>query len=66
MNYIRGYCKTNLDNFDCSIVNVFCSVPKIGDRVRVLYKKNVTTLKVCKITHDQQNGEPFIVVELTN
>ena len=66
MNYIVGFCRTNLDNYDCSEVRVFVAVPRIGERVRVLYKGNSTTLKVCGITHCLRSGNPIIEVELHN
>lgn len=78
MNYIKGHCKTNLDDYDCSKVKIFASVPNIGDRVEVLRKGNDSTLKVCGITHSvikidksrnlitTEEFEPYIIVELHN
>jgi len=66
MNCIKGYCRTNLDNYDCSDVRVFVAVPRIGESVRVSYKGNATWLKVCMVTHTVKNNEPEIIVELHN
>lgn len=63
---IKGKCKTNLDNYDTSIIKQFYRVPNIGERVSVLYKGNITSLKVVQITHDIKDGDPFIIVELHN
>jgi hypothetical protein len=57
MNYIKGYCRTNLDYYNCSLVKVFAAIPNIGDNVQVLYKGNVTTLKVVAVTHKQNGTE---------
>ena len=68
MGYIKGYCTTNLDNWDVNIVKGFCVIPKIGDRVACKYNKskNLGSLKVCGVIHsyDSINKEPFIIVEL--
>lgn len=68
MNYIKGRCFTNLDDFDCSLVAVFAAIPQKGDRVAVKYKGNESYLKVVGITHDvtnlAYNPEPYIKVEL--
>lgn len=64
METIKATCYTNLDNYDCTITNVFSAIPRIGDRVRVLYKGNVCALKVCGITHQQSGNEPYITIEL--
>jgi hypothetical protein len=67
MKYIKGYCKTNLDDYDCSIVNRFVALPRVGDLVRVLYKGYSTQLKIYSITHciEATSGrDPFIEIEL--
>jgi len=66
MNYIKAICRTNLDDYNCKVVTKFSALPRIGERVTVLKKGEVTKLKICKITHDESNGEPFIIVELHN
>jgi len=63
MNKIKGHCETNLDGYVMK-VKEFYKVPDIGERV-VVYFNNITTLKVCQITHDFRDGEPYIIVELT-
>lgn len=62
---IQARCTTNLDNYEM-IVKVFCCVPNIGDKVDCLYKGNLTTLRVCSITHKQIGSEPHILIELHN
>lgn len=79
MNYIKGHCKTNLDDYDCSQVKVFAKVPNKGDRIKVTKRgEGETTLKVCGITHSvikveksqsiitTEEFEPYIIVELHN
>jgi hypothetical protein len=65
---IRGICKTNLDNYDCSKVKIFVSLPRIGDRVAVTYTGTPVesrVLRVVDITHDVDAfNNPFIIVEL--
>lgn len=63
VNIINGRCQTNLDDYQMT-VDKFYSVPNIGDRVTCLRKGSKSSLKVCGITHDIRDGEPFIVVEL--
>lgn len=67
MEFIRGYCKTNLDDYTMT-VEKFCGVPNIGDRVSCLKKGVSTSLRVCQITHcyDCARYEPYIIVELHN
>jgi len=71
-NTIKGHCKTNLDNWDVSKVKAFARVPNIGERVSATYigsnGHNIGSagLKVCQITHDFKDGEPYIIVELHN
>lgn len=60
---VKGRCFTNLDDYTCGIKE-FYRVPNIGERVSVQYKGNPSTLKVCQITHDVKNNEPYIIVEL--
>ena len=66
MNNIKAICRTNLDDYDCTVVTKFSALPRIGESVTVLKKGEVTKLKICQITHDESNGEPFIIVELHN
>lgn len=63
---MKATCYTNLDYYDCSIVDVFVVLPRIGDRANVSFKGNITTLKVCGIIHKQKNNEPYISIELHN
>jgi hypothetical protein len=60
---IKGHCTTNLDDYRMT-VKEFYRVPNIGERVSCLYKGNEASLKVCQITHDFRNNEPYIIVEL--
>jgi hypothetical protein len=60
----KGHCFTNLDNYDVTRVRVFARVPNVGDRVMCFYKGNVSSLKVCQITHDMKDDQPYIIVEL--
>lgn len=62
---IKGHCITNLDDYDASFVIGFAKVPNEGDWVYAKYKGNSTSLRVCKITHDWRNNQPYIIVELT-
>jgi hypothetical protein len=65
-NFIKGQCHTNLDDYDClSSPTVFARVPNVGERVACRYKGNVSSLKICQITHDVKDNKPFIIVELT-
>ena len=68
MKTIKATCYTNLDNYDCTITNVFIKLPRKGDRVRVLRKGNYEYLKVHAIIHGQapENDAPFIRIELHN
>jgi hypothetical protein len=69
MNYIKGFCKTNLDGFNCSGEYYFVAVPLRGDSVKVRTDKGKwTTLKVVHITHQFSNilDGPSIEVELHN
>lgn len=66
MNYIEGYCFTNLDDYDCSLVNVFASVPRVGEYVRVMRKGNVARLKVVSVEHIQKDKKPHLRIELHN
>lgn len=63
MGIIKGHCKTNLDDYKMKVIS-FYRVPNIGERVSCLYKGHESDLKVCQITHDFRNGEPYIIVEL--
>lgn len=65
MNTIKGYCRTNLDGYDCSEVRDFVAVPQKGDRVEVKRGNYPSRLEVCGITHLVKNGIPLIEVELT-
>lgn len=64
MNYIKAICRTNLDGYDCRLVTKFVALPRIGESVTVFKQGALLTLKICKITHDEFNGEPLIIVEL--
>jgi hypothetical protein len=64
MNYINAICRTNLDDYNCNMVTKFVALPRIGEKVVVKKNGHVTFLKICQITHDETNGEPFIIVEL--
>jgi len=71
MNYIEGYCYTNLDDYDCSLVKVFAAIPNKGDLVDVLHMGSVSALEVISIRHKNKNGStsnpiPYIEVELYN
>lgn len=67
MEYIKGRCHTNLDDYDCSLVKSFYRVPNIGERVEVRYKGNRTSLKIVQITHEAMfDGTPFLSIELHN
>jgi hypothetical protein len=75
---IRGYCKTNLDEYKHEDwPTAFVSLPRKGDWVQA---KSGKVLCVCQVTHCQayssdtmprfdrrpiQVGDPFIIVELT-
>lgn len=61
---IKGHCFTNLDNYDCSLVNVFASVPRVGDYVVVLYIGLPTRLKVVSVLHDVKDNQPYLKIEL--
>jgi hypothetical protein len=65
METIKGHCKTNLDDYLMK-VKEFARVPNIGERVAVTYRGNDTSLKICQITHDLRDGEPYLIVELHN
>ena len=65
MNYIKGHCTTNLDDYRM-VVDKFYRVPNIGERVACLHKGYDSSLKVCQITHDFRDGEPYVIVELHN
>ena len=66
--FIKGKCFTNLDNYDCSEIQIFARVPNIGERVMCKYKGNSSSLRVCQIYHDirgeRGNEHPFVIVEL--
>lgn len=63
---IKGFCRTNLDGFDCSNIKGFACPPQKGDKVSVRYRGTEATLEVCSITHvTSLNGDPIINVELT-
>lgn len=64
MNYIEGYCFTNLDDYDCSLVKFFGAVPRVGEYVRVMYKGNVSRLKVVSVEHIQKDNKPHLRIEL--
>ncbi len=61
---IPGHCTTNLDNYNCSLVSIFSSVPLIGHRVQVTHNGKESTLKVVGITHTVKYYKPYIIVEL--
>lgn len=63
METIKGHCFTNLDDYRMTVTE-FYRVPNIGERVACLYKGLDSDLKVCQITHNFKNGEPYIIVEL--
>jgi len=64
MAKINGKCRTNLDNYTCPVTS-FVALPRIGDRVEVMYKGSRSTLKIIEITHIDEDGKPSIIVELT-
>ncbi|MHA1234946.1 MAG: hypothetical protein ACTSQL_07660 [Promethearchaeota archaeon] len=72
MDYIKGRCFTNLDDYDCSDTSSFVAVPKIGDGVEVKFKGMRRVLYVVEITHCMSQpivnidvkGKPYIRVEL--
>lgn len=66
MEYIRAKCKTNLDDYDCSIVTQFVALPRKGERVEVSRKGSTATLVICQITHTYDIMGPMIIVELTD
>lgn len=66
MNKIKGFCFTNLDDWDTSEVKEFARVPNVGERVFAKHKGSSSSLKVVQITHDFRNNEPYIHVELHN
>lgn len=68
MNYINGFCTTNLDGYDCSRVTKFFAIPNIGDSVEVLRKGTRCTLKVVHITHGFNNlfDGAYVIIELHN
>lgn len=63
MEIIKGHCKTNLDDYRMTVKG-FYRVPNIGERVACIYKGYDSDLKVCQITHDFRDGEPYIIVDL--
>lgn len=63
MNKIKGYCKTNLDGYTMKVFE-FYKVPEIGERVACYRFGYEAVLKVCQITHDIKDGDPYIIVEL--
>lgn len=62
---IKGYCRTNLDGFNCSKIKGFAAPPQKGDKVEVLYRGEPAILEICSITHKMVDGEPILSVELT-
>ena len=65
MEYISGYCTTNLDDYDCGGFTEFVAVPRKGERVEVKYKNNLTVLWVVGVIHKHHKDRgPYIVVEL--
>lgn len=69
MDYIKGKCHTNLDDYEM-IVNRFVAVPRVNDYVAVNYKGDRRALRVVRVTHtmplDQATLTPQILVELGN
>lgn len=63
MNKIKGYCRTNLDDYQrYDWPTIFAAVPRIGDRVKSVCGTRV--LKVVGITHTMISYEAVIEVEL--
>lgn len=62
---IKGFCRTNLDDYDCDIVKEFVEVPKIGSHVFVRKNGCDHTLEVYQIEHcySEEIG-PYIRIEL--
>lgn len=65
METIKGHCTTNLDDYRMTVTE-FYRVPNVGECVACIRKGYKATLKVCQITHDFVDGEPYIIVELHN
>ena len=66
MNYIDGYCRTNLYGYDVSEVKKFAAVPRLGEKVECKYQGRRATLTVCDVTHRYICNDPYIEVELSN
>jgi len=78
METIKGRCKTNLDDYNVSLVTEFARCPNTGERVAVLYKGEPNSLKIVQIVHSGQivhtqighshskQFVPYIIVELHN
>lgn len=66
MNYIEGYCHTNLDEYRrLSWPTQFVAVPRLGERVESSEKGAYQrSLKVVGVTHAIYDGHPFIRIEL--
>lgn len=61
---IKGHCVTNIDDVRCPVTS-FVAVPRIGERVAVLYKGHSDTMPVVQVTHyEDVDGQPRIKVEL--
>ena len=72
MTYIKAKCYTNLDDYDCSAIQLFIVPPKVGDYVAVLYKGKYAELRIVRIIHtiiklyNTDTIEPKLLLELHN
>lgn len=63
--YINATCFTDLEDYNCPITK-FVAIPNIGDKVKVLYKGNITYLKVVDVMHSEHipDMSPYLYVKL--
>ena len=67
MSAIRGYCRTNIDDFKrYTWPRDFVAVPRVGEYVQGEGPRPVTTptLRVVGVTHCVDEDGPYISVEL--
>ena len=64
MNTIKVKCRTNIDDYDCSLITEFAALPRLGDYVTV-FKKGVgggeRELKIVRITHSRTDNSSFTI-----